>query len=260
MCVWVGGVRFVRFDYPLVRGHLSMMKKAVRIQATPMRNDAMQKSMERLLSLRASSMKPSSNLVRALKARPSAITPVGKKSNTASALIHRQSLMRRGAFGLYFWRRLTVFMVLARDTRDTPDWAASVLPAMLAWLVYNGLVGRICGYSLQTNSNILFKKFEHNFATMKKKTPTTVGYLRSARGRRRDRRLVVQLDWLVLHHTAATRDYRARTSGAWHAVSQVGVVVVASEAADADAARRSDCAAQLRGVQARARRIVGAAI
>jgi hypothetical protein len=36
-------------------------------------------------------MNPSSNFVLALKARPIAINPVGKKSRTASALTQRQS-------------------------------------------------------------------------------------------------------------------------------------------------------------------------
>ncbi len=88
----------------------------------------------------ASSINPSSNFVLAFIANPIAITPVGIKHKTAKAPTHRQSWIRRGAFGLYFWRLLTVFTVLALDT-------AEVAVLIVAVLVYSGFVGLICGYS-----------------------------------------------------------------------------------------------------------------
>jgi hypothetical protein len=127
---------------------MSIMKKAVMIQTAAQKNETKQSENDRLLSLRASSMNPSSNLVWALKASPMAIRPVGKKSNTARPLTQRQSFMRRGIFGLYFCRRLTVFIVLPRETADVAVFIVAVL-------VYSGFVGLICGYSSKLKKNFI---------------------------------------------------------------------------------------------------------
>jgi hypothetical protein len=116
------------------------MKNAVMIQTAPRKKETKQSANERLFNFLASSMNPSSNFVCALNASPIAIKPVGKNNRTARPLTQRQSFMRRGIFGLYFCRLLTVFIVLPRDT-------AEVAVFIVAVLVYKGFVGLICGYS-----------------------------------------------------------------------------------------------------------------